>query len=68
MKQTPSIIRLTPQWLKSLDQIQASDGVSYFPSRPIGFWSFQYRLKAALMVFKGEADALVWPPFSDSAP
>lgn len=69
MKRTPNIISLTPQWLQSLNETQTShDGKVYYPSRPMGFWSFRYRAKAALMVFKGDADALVWPPHAHQDP
>jgi len=29
--------------------------------RPINYTSWQYRLRAALLVFTGKADALIWP-------
>lgn len=34
---------------------------NWYPARPIGLFSLKSRLGAAWLVFKGEADALVWP-------
>lgn len=31
------------------------------PARPEGFFSIVWRIRLALAVFKGEADALFWP-------
>lgn len=31
------------------------------PARPEGFASITYRLRAAWLVFTGQADALIWP-------
>lgn len=31
------------------------------PSRPEGFSSLSYRLRATWLVFTGQADALIWP-------
>ncbi|MDF2435375.1 MAG: hypothetical protein JWP44_5006 [Mucilaginibacter sp.] len=33
----------------------------WVPARPIGFWSWSYRIKAAWLVFTGRADAVTWP-------
>jgi hypothetical protein len=33
----------------------------YEPARPFGMFSLRSRFRLALMVFKGEADALRWP-------
>lgn len=32
----------------------------WVPKRPCGFRSIQERFRAAWLVFKGEADALIW--------
>lgn len=37
----------------------------WLPARPIGFFSLPYRVKAACLVFRGKADALVWPQDED---
>lgn len=42
------------------NQTQISDG-SWVPARPLGFWSWHYRCRAAWLVFVGRADAVVWP-------
>jgi hypothetical protein len=39
---------------------QCPDGI-YEPVRPFGLFSLRSRLRLALMVFRGEADALRWP-------
>lgn len=38
-------------------------GDEWVPARPINwrYTSFEYRLKAAWLVFTGKADAVVWP-------
>ena len=33
----------------------------YAPARPEGFFSLHSRVRLALAVFRGEADALFWP-------
>lgn len=33
----------------------------WVPARPLGFYSLGSRLKAAWLVFTGEADAVLWP-------
>jgi len=60
MKRYPNIIRLSPQWLKSLGEchIGLSDG-SYVPARPLG--ASYSRWRAAWLVWTGRADALIWP-------
>jgi hypothetical protein len=60
--QYPNIIRMSPQWFKSLNEVQAGlpDG-SYVPSRPLGWASWLQRWRAAWLVFTGRADALLWP-------
>ncbi len=53
--------------LKDLvDHARSSDvkvnvGDKWLPARPLGFPSFARRLSAALLVFRGKADAVVWP-------
>ena len=36
-------------------------GTSWLPARPLGFFSLKYRIKAAILVFTGKADAVIWP-------
>lgn len=58
----PNIIRLSPEWLRSLNECQSSnDGKHYVPARAEGYSSILYRLRAAWLVWTGRADALVWP-------
>lgn len=33
----------------------------WYPARPSGLQSLYYRLKAAYLVFTGQADAIIWP-------
>ncbi|CAB4145775.1 hypothetical protein UFOVP1204_65 [uncultured Caudovirales phage] len=62
MKNDPSIIHMTPRWLKGLSECEASrDGNVYYPARPVGFASITHRIRAAWLVFTGQADALIWP-------
>lgn len=43
----------------SIVSTQLSDG-RYVPARPIGWQSWHIRFRAAWLVFRGDADALVW--------
>lgn len=45
---------------KAETQCGLSDG-RYVPARPLAWQSIGQRVKATLMVFRGEADAVVWP-------
>jgi len=65
MKQAPSkwdIAQLTDH-IKTGPQagIQVGGMTIWVPARPLGFNSIPSRLRLAWMVFKGQADALVWP-------
>ena len=40
-------------------QTDLGDGCE--PARPLGFYGLRWRLKLALAVFTGRADALYWP-------
>lgn len=42
-------------------QSQTQIGGKWVPARPVGYFSLRYRIKAAIMVLNGKADALVWP-------
>jgi hypothetical protein len=44
---------------------KAEGADSWIPARPLGWTQISYRLKAALMVFTGKADAVVWPGVND---
>jgi hypothetical protein len=33
----------------------------WIPCRPLGCFGFRYKLKAILMVLRGEADVVIWP-------
>lgn len=58
----PNIIRLSPEWVQSLDECRSSnDGKHYVPARAVGFASIVYRFRAAWLVWTGKADALIWP-------
>jgi hypothetical protein len=52
--------------LKSLVEIvnhnrtQTEDG-NWVPARPLGYFSFRYRLWCAWQVFTGNCDVLKWP-------
>lgn len=35
--------------------------VHWYPARPVGFASFWQRVRAAYLVFTGQADAVRWP-------
>ena len=41
--------------------ITVNIGGRWIPARPLGFDSFSQRLKAAVLVFTGKADAVKWP-------
>lgn len=62
MAYNANIIRLSPEWLKGLNEVQCGlpDG-RYVPARAIGFQSIRYRIKATWLVWTGKADALIWP-------
>ncbi len=64
MNKHPSIIYLTQQWVNDLTTVQTSvDGKHWEFARPLGYLGFCNRVKAAWLVFTGQADALLWPPF-----
>lgn len=63
MKDYPSKIRLkdlSRQLSNIQDQVELP-GVGWVPARPMGYAALRSRFRLAWMVFKGEADALVWP-------
>lgn len=62
MNKTPAIYTLAAL-LNTADGSNSSsnDGKNWVPARPIGYWSWAYRLKAAWLVWTGRADAVIWP-------
>ena len=59
MKKAPNITTVENVITNSKQNSTCIAG-EWIPARPIGFFSLGNRLKAAWMVFKGDADALVW--------
>jgi hypothetical protein len=58
----PNIIRMSPQWVRYLNECQAEiGGKVYAPARALGWGGLFNRFRAAWLVFKGDADALIWP-------
>jgi len=58
----PDIIYMSPVWVQRLTNTMAViQEAKWVPARPLGYPSFSHRVKAAWLVFTGEADALVWP-------
>lgn len=47
--------------LRSTQEVSTEIGGKYMPCRPLGFQSFIERCRAALLVFTGRADAVIWP-------
>jgi hypothetical protein len=41
--------------------IKKGDQIMWVPARAIGFYGWRNRLTLAWMVFRGKADALIWP-------
>lgn len=62
MTRNANIIKLSPEWIKNLNNVQAGlpDG-RWVPARPYGFQSWRYRIKATWLVWTGQADAIIWP-------
>lgn len=61
MKRNPTIIKMTPKWLYSLNQDTIQINTRWIPKRQKGPKTFKNRIKAAFLVFLGKADALIWP-------
>lgn len=60
MKKAPNIytlkaIQVDRDW--PIKQI----GTSWLPARPLGLYSIRHRIKAAILVFIGKADVVIWP-------
>lgn len=55
------IIQVHPKFCEWLGQSQTEIKGRWYPSRPEGFASIWYRIKATWLVWTGRADALVWP-------
>jgi len=62
MNRAPTIFTLDGLLSVVRDGPQSSNGKhGYVPARPLGFYSFGNRLRAAILVFTGRADAVRWP-------
>ncbi len=59
MNKAPNI--LTFEDLSSAHENQTEINGKWVPARPLGLFSFHWRLKLAWMVFTGKADAFTWP-------
>ena len=58
-KKTPNMVSLKSLFTE--DKYHALIDGKWVHARPIGYWSFVYRVKCAWKVFTGQADALIWP-------
>jgi len=47
--------------LDSAEHVHACINGRWVPARPIAYQSWKQRWRAAWLVFKGDADALIWP-------
>lgn len=56
-----AIIRLTPRWMRRLEEAQCAIDGQWMPCRPDIEMSLGKRIRAAWLVFTGRADALIWP-------
>lgn len=59
MKKAPNLWRMED--LSSIYDNMTEIKGKWVPARPLGLYSIRWRLKLALMVFTGKADALKWP-------
>lgn len=60
MKKAPNILRFDDvDTTEPMPIAKIND--KWVPARPVGYFSFRWRLKLAYMVFTGKADAFVWP-------
>lgn len=60
MSKAPSIFHLSSLIDNSRTTAVQING-KWVPARPIGFYSFWYRLKCAWLAFRGECDLVKWP-------
>ena len=60
MKKAPGIYTVE-NLVRGVQQSQAHINGRWVPSRPLGYFSFWWRLKAAWLVFVGECDLVRWP-------
>jgi len=60
MKKAPSVYKLK-ELFRTTQENSAHINQKWVPARPMGIDSFRNRIRVAFMVFKGEADAVVWP-------
>ena len=60
MDKAPNVWKLR-DLLNSIQSCSAEIDGKWIPARPIGFFSIGHRIRAALAVFTGKADALIWP-------
>lgn len=54
---------LTARWFTTQaaeTQYRVPPGMSWVPTRPMGYPAFWHRCKAAWLVFTGKADAVTW--------
>lgn len=60
----PNVVRL----LDLLDsRVSMEVGGRWIPARPLPYYSWRARWRAAWLVFTGRADALVWPETKDAS-
>lgn len=59
----PMIVKMTPQWATDINQCNPGAHIddAFVPARPLGYPALRERLRAAWLVFRGQANALVWP-------
>ena len=61
-RQAPQIIHMNKAWFEQLRTLQTSkDGKHWYPARACGLDTWPNRIRAAWLVFTGQADALLWP-------
>jgi hypothetical protein len=62
MKKTPTMWKLYNLMLYCFEgNCQGEVNGNWGPARPLGYYSLRNRLRCALAVFTGKADAVVWP-------
>lgn len=63
MRKTPTIYRFNDirRFLRHGEVMARLPSGELVPARPIGFWSWRYRLRAAWLVWTGRGDVILWP-------
>lgn len=61
MKKAPNLYQIPRDLRPTNDQNFTFGPGGWRPARPLGFYSFWFRLRVAWLVFCGEADAVQWP-------